>query len=70
MPVLVDTEPEGGGEPITVFESGAIMIYLAKKHGKFLPKDVRGETETLEWVIWQVGLNGGRPARISTFTHV
>ena len=54
MPVMVDHDPKGGGAPISVFESGAILLYLAEKTGKFLPKDIRGRTETLEWLFWQM----------------
>ena len=52
MPVLVDHDPVGGGAPISVFESGAIMLYLAEKFGKFLPTDPRGRTQVTEWLIW------------------
>jgi GST-like protein len=55
MPAIVDSEPEGGGEPVSVFESGAILIYLAEKTGRFLPRDLRGRVEVLEWLMWQVG---------------
>ncbi len=55
IPAIVDRDPEGGGAPISVFESGAILIYLAEKTGKFLPKDIRGRTAALEWLFWQVG---------------
>jgi len=55
MPALVDHAPEGGGEPIAIFESGAILLYLAEKTGRFLPGDLRGRTEVLEWLFWQVG---------------
>ncbi|MDX3904662.1 MAG: glutathione binding-like protein [Pigmentiphaga sp.] len=55
MPAIIDTSPSDGGEPITVFESGAILQYLAEKTGRFLPVDVRGRKTVMEWVFWQVG---------------
>jgi GST-like protein len=55
IPAIVDHEPAGGGAPISVFESGAILIYLAEKTGKLLPRDVRARTEVLEWLMWQMG---------------
>lgn len=58
MPAIVDREPKGGGEPISVFESGAIMMYLAEKAGKFWPQDVRGKTEVTQWVVWQMANQG------------
>ncbi len=54
MPAIVDHDPEGGGEPISIFESGAILVYLAEKTGRFLPKDTRGKYEVLQWVFWQM----------------
>ncbi len=55
MPAIVDHEPPGGGEPISVFESGAILVYLAEKTKKFLPTDLRGRFQALEWLFWQMG---------------
>jgi GST-like protein len=55
IPAIVDHAPAGGGKPISVFESGAILLYLAGKTGKFIPKDLRGQVTTLEWLMWQMG---------------
>ncbi|HEX4617440.1 MAG TPA: glutathione binding-like protein [Stellaceae bacterium] len=55
MPAIIDPEPSDGGEPISVFESRAILVYLAEKTGKLLPHDLRGRKTALEWVFWQVG---------------
>ena len=55
IPAIVDHEPAGGGKPISVFESGAILVYLAEKTGKFFGKDLRGRVATLEWLFWQMG---------------
>ncbi|HTY18937.1 MAG TPA: glutathione S-transferase N-terminal domain-containing protein [Myxococcota bacterium] len=55
MPAIVDRDPEGGGPPIPVFESGAILLYLASKSGRFLPADPRGRIDVIQWLMWQVG---------------
>jgi GSH-dependent disulfide-bond oxidoreductase len=55
IPAIVDTLPEDGGEPISIFESGAILLYLADKTKKFIPQDLRGRNECLEWLFWQMG---------------
>jgi GST-like protein len=54
IPAIVDQAPVGGGKPISIFESGAILLYLAEKSQKFIPTDVSGRQETLEWLFWQV----------------
>jgi GST-like protein len=55
MPAIIDTAPADEGEPVTVFESGAILTYLAEKTGRFLPTDLRGRKTVMEWLFWQVG---------------
>jgi GSH-dependent disulfide-bond oxidoreductase len=55
IPAIVDRDPADGKKPISVFESGAILLYLAGKTGKFIPADLRGQVECLEWLMWQMG---------------
>ncbi|MCD4486359.1 glutathione binding-like protein [Chromobacterium vaccinii] len=55
IPAIVDHAPQGGGEPISLFESGAILLYLADKTGRFIPQDLRGRNEALQWLFWQMG---------------
>ena len=55
IPAIVDQDPGDGGAPVSIFESGAILLYLAEKTGEFLPKDLRGRIAALEWLFWQVG---------------
>ena len=54
MPAIVDRSPNGIGGPIPIFESGAILLYLAEKIGRFLPHDVAGRSEVLQWLFWQM----------------
>jgi len=70
IPSIVDTDGPGGG-PYTMMESGAILIYLAEKHGKFLPKDPRKRYDTLQWLIFQmahVGPMFGQANHFNTYT--
>lgn len=55
IPAIVDNQPRGGGPPLSLFESGAILLYLAEKTGRFIPADLRGRAKVLEWLFWQVG---------------
>jgi len=67
MPAIVDRGGDGG--PVSVFESGAILIYLAEKTGKFMPADPRGRKEALEWLFWQVGNQGPLAGQLSHFVN-
>ena len=69
IPAIID--PDGpNGEPISVFESGAILIYLGQKTGKFWPSDVRQQVPVLEWLMWQMGGFGPMPGQVHHFLQV
>ncbi|SEB38057.1 thiol:disulfide oxidoreductase [Pseudomonas marginalis] len=55
IPAIVDQNPSDGGAPISLFESGAILLYLAEKTGQFIPKNLRSRQEALQWLFWQMG---------------
>jgi GST-like protein len=69
MPAIVDNAPLDGGAPISVFESGAILLYLAEKTELFLPADVRGRTQVTEWLFWQVAGLGPMAGQNHHFTR-
>jgi GST-like protein len=70
MPAMVDTEPADGGEPISVFESGAIMMYIAEKAGQFYPQDIRGRYEVNQWLIWQMANQGPKTGECGHFKRL
>jgi GST-like protein len=55
IPAIVDHAPAGNGQPVSVFESGAILLYLAEKIGRFIPQDLYGRVDALQWLFWQMG---------------
>ncbi|MBA3486400.1 MAG: glutathione S-transferase N-terminal domain-containing protein [Lysobacter sp.] len=55
MPAIVDHAPADGGEPVSIFESGAILLYLADKTRRFIPQELRGRNMALQWLFWQMG---------------
>ena len=58
MPAIVDHDPLGGGAPISIFESGAIMMYVAEKTGHFWPQQTAAKYEVNQWVMWQMANQG------------
>ena len=69
MPAIVDHDPADGGAPVSLFESGAILLYLADKSGRFIPQDLRGRIEALQWLFWQMGGLGPMAGQNHHFSH-
>src|ERR1043165_390958 len=69
IPALVDHAPKDGGGPLSVFESGAILLYLAEKTGQFLATDLRGRMDVLQWLFWQMGGLGPMAGQNHHFSH-
>jgi GSH-dependent disulfide-bond oxidoreductase len=69
MPAIVDHEPIGGGAPLSVFESGAILCYLGEKTGRFFPQETRKKYEVLEWLFWQMAGVGPMFGQFGHFTR-
>jgi GSH-dependent disulfide-bond oxidoreductase len=67
IPALVDHEPVEGGTPFAIFESGAILLYLAEKHGRLLPDSPLGRSSVVQWVMWQMANQGPKFGENSHF---
>jgi GST-like protein len=70
MPAIVDHAPADGGPPVSVFESGAIMMYIAEKAGKFYPQELRARYEVVQWVIWQMANQGPKTGECGHFRRL
>lgn len=70
MPAMVDHEPADGGEPISIFESGAIMMYIAEKADRFYPQALRGRYEVNQWVVWQMANQGPKSGECGHFRRL
>ncbi|AIJ06908.1 MULTISPECIES: GSH-dependent disulfide bond oxidoreductase [Edwardsiella] len=69
IPAIVDRQPLDGGAPLSLFESGAILLYLAEKSGRFLSAELRARATTLQWLFWQVGGFGPMLGQNHHFNH-
>jgi GST-like protein len=70
MPAIVDHAPADGGGPLSVFESGAILMYIAEKAGRFYPQDLRRRTEVNQWLIWQMANQGPKLGECGHFRRL
>ncbi len=69
VPAILDHEPAFGGKPVSVFESGAILLYLAEKTGRLLPRDPRRRIAALEWIFWQMANQGPMCGQLGHFRN-
>ncbi len=69
IPAIVDRAPLDGGGPLSIFESGAILLYLADKTGRFIPQNLRGRNDALQWLFWQMGGLGPMAGQNHHFTQ-
>src|SRR3981081_2396231 len=69
IPAMVDHDPPGGGKPISVFESGAMLVYLAEKTGKFLPTEPAKRADVMQWLFWQMGGLGPMSGQNNHFSN-
>jgi len=69
IPAIVDHAPPDGGPPLPMMESGAILLYLAGKTGRFYPNDLRGRAEVVQWLFWQMGGLGPMAGQTHHFVH-
>jgi GST-like protein len=69
IPAMVDHAPADGGKPVSVFESGAMLLYLAEKTGKFMSSDPRLRIDTIQWLFWQMGNLGPMSGQNNHFSH-
>jgi GST-like protein len=70
MPAMVDHEPAGGGAPVEIFESGAIMMYIAEKVGRFYPQELRARYEVNQWIMWQMANQGPKTGERGHFNRL
>ena len=70
MPAIVDHEPPGGGSPVSVFESGACMMYIAEISGKHCPQDLAGKYDVYQWVVWQMANQGPKTGELGHFRRL
>src|SRR3954449_7053720 len=69
IPAIVDHAPADGGEPVSIFESGAILLYLAEKTGRFIDSSLRGRIDCIQWLFWQMAGLGPMAGQNHHFVH-